>query len=82
MKEVRLLLALALVFGVVTAWPLRVLAQEEHGGKEHAGGEAATEEQGGEAAVEDDASVLNEAADALEATHPDLAAKLRALAGK
>ena len=85
MKQLGSLFCLALVLGFFLVGPLFVLAAE-HGGKEHAGaGTVVTEGAPGGGALapaeDEDAenAVIREAADALEATRPDLAAKLRAL---
>ena len=65
-----------------------VLLAGEHGGKEHGGAEhggAAIEgshEGSHGMAEEGDAAVLNEAAEALKGSHPELAAKLEAIAKK
>ena len=77
MKLLRTFLSLIFVLGLVTSQPFVALA-DEHGGKEHAG----EEEPAGEMAMEDELAVLLEAAAALEVTHPELAAKLKALAAK
>jgi len=52
---------------------------QEHGGKEHGGEAAAT---GDAVAATGDAAVLLEAADAVRASNPELAAKLEAMAKK
>lgn len=81
MKQLRSLFCLMFVLGILFSQPLCVFAQKEHGGKEHAGAGSA---EGGALAPAvseaDEAAILKESADALEATRPDLAAKLRALA--
>ena len=86
MKRLHSLFCLALVLGFLSAGP-PILRAAEHGGKEHAGQgtTGATGAAGGGAlapAENEDAehAVMLEAADALEATRPDLAAKLRDLA--
>lgn len=75
------MIALVLGLGLGVLYPVGALLAGEHGGKEH-GGSSATQEPRGAApaAAGDEAAVLREAADALRATRPDLAAKLDALA--
>lgn len=71
MSRLRLCLVVALALGILFYGPVGLLAQQEHGGQEHAGAEAA----GG-----DDASILNDAAVALESTDAALASELKAWA--
>jgi len=85
MNRKRMLLGLALIGGVAL-WNPAILFAGEHGGKEgakeHGGKEPGAQEHGG-TAVEGGhahAATLMEAADALRATHPDLASKLEAIA--
>lgn len=71
MKYLRALLCFVFVVGLVLGPSSAVVAQQEHGGQEHGGGAVAP-------ASDYDATIL-EAAAALEASNPDLAARLRAL---
>ena len=87
MKHVRALLILAVVFGFVCSRPFLVLAEEmemKEDMEDTALGEPSigTEDAALPSAMpeEDEVAVLTEAAVALDATHPELAAKLRALA--
>ncbi|MBI4357999.1 MAG: hypothetical protein HY584_01745 [Candidatus Omnitrophica bacterium] len=73
-------LIFALVLGV-SLWNPTVLLAGEHGGKEHAGEEQAGKEHGG-AQLESHAATIREAADALRATNPDLAARLDQIAAQ
>lgn len=68
----RAIVALALGLGLGILYPVGALLAGEHGGQEHGGAAPA--------AADDEEATLREAADALRATHPDLAAKLDALA--
>ena len=71
MSRLRLCLVVALALGVLFYGPVGLLAQEEHGGQEHAGTETA---------ADDMAKVLGDVAAALEAINPDLAASAKAWA--
>jgi len=71
MSRLRLCLVVALAWGVLFYGPVGLLAQQEHGGQEHAGTEVAPD---------DMATVLGDAAAALEATNPELAASAKAWA--
>lgn len=71
MNRLRLCLVVALALGVLVYGPVGLPAQQEHGGQEHAGTEAAPEEM---------TKVLGEAAAALEAASPDLSASAKAWA--
>lgn len=84
MKALRPFVCLMLCVGLLFGNPLFVLAQQEHGGQEHAGEGEVVKEHGGEmtAEVGGEATLLKESADALEVTRPDLAARLRAWAEK
>lgn len=79
MKKWSLVIA-TLIFAVgLSLWCVPSLWAAEHGGQEHAG------EEHGSAAVEgepSDADVLLQAADELADEHPELAQKLRDIAGK
>ena len=75
MKKILTTLVFVLMFGV-TLWSPAVLLAGEHGGKEQAG-----KEHGG-AQMESHAATIREAAAILKATHPDLAAKLEAIAAE
>ncbi len=80
MRKAMVALVLGMSLGVL--YPAGALLAGEHGGKEH-GGASATQEHGGAAPAvkaNDEEATLREAADALRATRPDLAAKLEALA--
>lgn len=72
------LLGLALILGAAVSMPQFLLAGE-HGGKEHGG-----QEHGGTAVEEgpSHAAAIQEAAALLKATHPDLAARLEAIAAE
>lgn len=67
------LLGSALVLGVAVSMP-QILLAGEHGGQEH-GGTAVEAGQG-------HAATIQEAAAILKATHPDLAARLEAIAAE
>lgn len=82
MRKMLMTLIFLLMFGV-TLWSPAVLAGE-HGGKEHAGQETASKEHGG-AKMEGShghKATLLEAAAALKATRPDLAAQLEEIASE
>ena len=83
MKSLRGFLALVFVLGLVFGRPLSILAEEAGAKDDPSALMAASEQAGGMApmvAETDEVSILTEAAAALDATHPELAAKLRALA--
>lgn len=76
MKYLSSLLCGVVVLGMLVGRPHVVLAQQEHGGQEHAG-----QEPGGAVSAEPDpGAVLNEAAAALDLTDAALAGELRAWA--
>ena len=77
MKMIAMTLAVALVaFGFLVVSPSALMAAE-HGGKEHGGGAV---KEHGSSTVSGDVAILKEAASALKASRPDLAAKLEAMA--
>ncbi|MBI4115172.1 MAG: hypothetical protein HY447_01215 [Candidatus Omnitrophica bacterium] len=80
MNRKSMLIGLALMLGT-TLWSPAVLLAGEHGGsevKEH-GGEAV---EGSHQHGEGHAATIREAASILKSTHPDLAAKLEAIAAE
>ena len=80
MRKYLMMIVFALVFGL-SIWNVSTALAKEHGGeeggKEH-GGEAVTEHKHDESA----AATIREAADALRATNPDLAARLDQIAAQ
>ena len=82
MKKCAVLLGLiALLLGQPGVWAAEHGGKTEPGAKEHGGTEATNPEVS--ATMESsDAEVLLEAAEALDLTRPDLADKLRAMAGE
>ncbi len=85
MKNSRMFLAAVFVLGMVFSRPAFVLAEELDEKNDLGMGIPMGEDSGSlgsEASEKDEVSVISEAAEILDATHPELAAKLRAIATK
>lgn len=83
MKKILAMLVFVLMFGVTLRSP--AILAGEHGGKELAGGgqeHGGTAMEGSHHHGEGTAATIMEAASILKATHPDLAAKLEAIAAE